>query len=174
MVAAVALDPHEIVSDVAGRAHRPSPDDPPRLLRHPPGADAPLAPVHQGDEIAAVHRDWARAHADEQDRPAGGGDGLLGGALARARARAASVAAEAVLPAQQADRALIGDLVRVVDTLARRVDDIGDRLVALEQLVEELVVVTGEDLARIRAALLPGADRAERPSPPPDGPTDDE
>lgn len=155
---AVAVDPGSVVNEVAARSHQAPGDDPPRLLRNPPGVGAPLPSVHQGPELAAVHQNWAGAHA------VAAGRGGIEAARARVQSKLSTVAAAAVLPAQQADRALIGDLIRAVDALARRVDEIGNRVLALEALVEEVVVVTGEDLARIRAAVAAPAASPRSPA----------
>jgi hypothetical protein len=81
---------------------------------------------------------------------------------AAVRGKLTAVATEVGRPALEADRALIGDLIRAVDALAARVDVLGGRVLALEALVEEVVVVTGQDLARVRAALIgPAADPSD-------------
>jgi hypothetical protein len=161
----VALDPHEIVSDVAQRARRIAADRPPGLLRHPPGAGTPLPSVHHGQELATVHHGWASVHDDETE---GAGEGRRGGSRMWARVRAHVVAA--ALPAQRADRALIGDLIRAVDALGQRVDEVGTRLVFLEELVEELVVVTSDDITRIRAAIAADIEQDGPAGPPKVGP----
>ncbi len=159
----MALEPSRIVDDVAGRSHRLEGGEPPAMLRHPPGAGAPLPSIRAGDEVSSVHRDWAQLHAVGTGAP--GGDGQRG-LRSAVRSRLAAAAADAARPAQEADRALIGDLIRAVDALAARVDVLGGRVLALEALVEEVVVVTSQDLARVRAALATPGDL------PPAGPTD--
>lgn len=152
-MAPVARDPRQVVSDVARRAHDPGEAHAPALLRHPPGPKAPLPPLQHGDALSAVHQAWADAHAAER-APAAAGAGQTGlhAVKARARARLATATA-AALPDRGARDAVVGDLIRAVDALARRVDELGARVVALEELVEEVVVVTSEDLTRIRAAV---------------------
>ena len=139
---------------VVARAHYPAVDDPPRLLRNPPNPGGPLPPIQHGEELAALHRDWA-AHV---------GGPAAGGPWARARRKAAKA-----VRAPQVNRGLIGDLIRAVDALARRVDDLGNRMTALEDLVAELVVVTGEDLARVQAALATSSEPTQPSPPDPDG-----
>lgn len=153
----MAIEPSGIVGDVAERAHRLG--APPRMLRQPPGAGAPLLPLQPGETIGTLHREWARLHDESAAAPPPGR-----GALASARARLKSVAAQGARPALEADRALIGDLIRAVDTLAARADELAGRLIALESLVEEVVVVTSEDLTNVRAAL---GHVAGAPAPPP-------
>ncbi|MGH9093481.1 MAG: hypothetical protein ACRDZR_19175 [Acidimicrobiales bacterium] len=140
------------MSDVARRAHDPGEADAPTLLHHPPGAKAPLPPVRHGEELTAVHRAWADAHAAEHPPDHAAGRAGLDAVKARARARLASAAA-AAMPDRGPRDAVVGDLIRAVDALASRVDELGGRLVALEELVEEVVVVTSEDLTRVRAAV---------------------
>jgi hypothetical protein len=173
-MAGVAVDPHKIVNDVARRAHDLGEAEAPTVLSRPPGPGAPLPSVQQGEEVAAVHRAWADAHAArekaaETSATAGSGGGLEAMKV-RLKARISSAAA-AGLPDQDADRQVVGDLIRAVDALAHRIDELGGRLMALEQLVEEVVVVASEDLTRVRAALIDGGPRADDRSggPPADG-----
>jgi hypothetical protein len=155
----VAIDPHQIVNDVARRAHDLREADAPAVLSRPPGPGAPLPSVQHGDEVEAVHRAWADAHAAREAAASGESSASTGGGLdaikARVKARISSAAA-AGLPDPGVDRRVVGDLIRAVDALAHRIDELGGRLVALEELVEEVVVVASEDLTRVRAALTGG------------------
>jgi hypothetical protein len=147
----VALEPSRIVDDVTGRSQRVPGGEPPAMLRHPPGVGDPLPSIQAGDEVSAIHRDWAQLHAPGNMMP--GGDPHKG-LRSAVRARLAAVTAAASRPAHEADRALIGDLIRAVDALAARVDVLGGRVLALEALVEEVVLVTSQDLAQVRAAVV--------------------
>lgn len=166
-MAGVAVDPHEIVNDVARRAHDLREADAPTVLSHPPGPGAPLPSVQHGDEVEAVHRAWADAHTSREEAAKAGASVASGGGLdavkARVKARISSAAA-AGLPDQDADRRVVGDLIRAVDALAQRIDELGGRLMALEALVEEVVVVASEDLTRVRAALTDGRSRDDQPN----------
>lgn len=144
----VEIEPDQVMREVAERA-RALASEPPRLLRKPPGTGSRLPPIRESDALAAVHRDWAEVHATEQGRSVEPG----GGVRARVRAKVTTAAAEAALHSQQADRFLIGDLIRGLDAVAMRVDEIGERLQLLEAVVDELVIATGQDLTSIRAAL---------------------
>ena len=160
----MAVDPHDIVNDVARRAHDLGETDAPTVLSRPPGPGAPLPSVQQGDEVGAVHRAWADAHAAREGAAKAAATAGSGGGLdavkARLKARISSAAASG-LPDQDADRQVVGDLIRAVDALAHRIDELGGRLMALEQLVEEVVVVASEDLTRVRAALTDGGRRPD-------------
>jgi len=163
----VALEPSRLVDDVERQARRPPVGDPPRLLQHPPGVGDPLPSVRAGEEVTAIHRSWAQLHAAV---PPGSEGGTGRGVKAAVRDRLAAVTAESTRSAREADRVIIGDLIRAVDALAARLDTVGDRLLALEALVEEVAVVTSEDLTHLRAALEHDAD----PSAPPGAHTTDE
>ena len=149
----VEVEPDQVMHQVVGRA-RALATDPPRLLQKPPGTGTRLVPVQESDAVGAVHREWAEVHANEQERSAE----LGGGMRARVRAKVTSATATATLQAQQADRYLIGGLIRAVDALAKRVDEIGERLQLLEAVVDDLVVVTGHELTAIRAVLTSAAE----------------
>ncbi len=147
-MAPVAIEPREVVADVASRSHTVADDDAPLPLSRPAAPGPTLAPVREDDRVAAVHAAWERVHAvgSPPGRSATGVAGRLGG---RVDARVdATVGA-----AQRDDRALIGDLIRAADALATRCDELADRLVTLEALVEEVVCVVSEDLTHLRAVV---------------------
>lgn len=156
-MAGLALEPREIVSDVADRAHRLSPTDPPAVLRRPAGGAPPPPPVREDPDVVAVHQAWAHVHAAGDQAPAAG-TGVRG----KVRSRVTTAVTEVAGPAQRDDRALIGHLIRAVDVLAHRCDELGGRVAELEALVEEVVNVVGEDLVRVRALLASTpSDRAQ-------------
>lgn len=131
----------------------------PRLLSRS-AEPLPLPPpVHDSEEVVSLHVKWAQL--------VGGGSGTLlhagaaasgaasGGAApasgVRAKVRARVVAAAGTQAA--ADRALIGDLIRAVDTLATRVDVVAERVGNLELLLQEVVDKVSEDLVRVQVSL---------------------
>ncbi len=156
----------------------------PRLLSH--RADPlPLPPsLHDAEEISALHVRWAQLAAAAQGGPQGAGDpggttaagggagggggGAVGGGTGggggggvggvRAKVRARVVAAARADAA--ADRALIGNLIRAVDAIAARVDDVTARVGNLELLVQEVLDRVSEDMVRVQAALGTLDDRA--------------
>lgn len=137
----------------------------PRLLSL--RADAPPLPppLHDAEEVATLHHKWAQlAGAGQGSSPYDAGDATAGGAVGggvggvRAKVRARVVAAARADAA--ADRALIGSLIRAVDAIAARVDDVAARVGNLELLVQEVLDRLSEDLARVQAALGTLDDRA--------------
>ena len=163
----MALDPRHVVTKVAAEARQPRGPrhQPPVLLQHPPAAHPPLSSIQQGEEVSRIHREWARVSAGPSPATTAEAPGPVqtGGVRAKVRARVATAAAEAAMPAQQEDRALIGDLIRATDALARRLDDVTARVVSLEALVEEVVTVLGSELTHIRAALAVPEPGGEQP-----------
>jgi hypothetical protein len=140
-------------------AHEPP--SPPRLLERAPREHQAMSPMRESTDLAALHRLWADLHGagapEGAAEPAGRG---LRGKVVR---QIGSVAADVSEPAQRADRALIGALIRSNDALAIRCDELGSRVVELEDLLREVVSVVGDDLVQVRAALQSAT------SPPTDG-----
>ena len=148
----LALEPRELVNEVEMQSHQVSGEDPPELLRRPATPPAPLPSIRESAELGAVHEQWRQVHG----RP--GRTAAPAGLRGVARSRIEAIAVDAVGTAQDDDRALIGDLVRAVDAVAGRCDELAGRIGALEGLVEEIVHVFSGDLTRIRAALARPAD----------------
>lgn len=142
----MALDPRDIVTDLSKRAHRPD-DEPPTMLSRPVPVDRPPTSVRQDPAVTAMHEAWAQVHAP------GGAAGTGSGGKRSLRARADAVAGALLSNVSQHDRALVGSVIQAVDAVARRCDELGDRVHELEQLLGEVVEVLGADLTRIRAHL---------------------
>ena len=140
-------------------AHEPP--SPPRLLERAPREHQAMSPMRESTDLAALHRLWADLHGAGAPEGAAGAAGRgLRGKVVR---QIGSVAADVSEPAQRADRALIGALIRSNDALAIRCDELGSRVVELEDLLREVVSVVGDDLVQVRAALQSAT------SPPTDG-----
>lgn len=153
---------------------------PPRLLSRPAAPSPAPAPLAASGPVTQLHRRWAQLHGapasagPEAPAPAVADTGQgaapaahrIPGVRAKVRARVATAAAGV----QQADRAMTGDLVRAVDALAQRIDEITTRVTDLEALVQDVVDTVSEDLVRLQAALGTGVDDAERAGPTPHAP----
>ncbi len=154
MVAGVALDPSDIVNEIAAGAHRVP--DPPRLLEHPPGVSPALPPLRIQPVVAELRGRWEQLGGSSSE--------TAHGIEARLRHQVRRVVGRL----QRPDRVLLGDLVQAVETAAARTDELADRLTRLEALVEEVVQVFSEDLVHLRAAVA-----APTPCPPTEGPFED-
>lgn len=159
-MAKMARRPSDIVKDVASKAHQLSNGDPPPLLSHPPRPGEPLPPIRNDPAMAALHATWERVH--EEERGSGHERGAnAGSSVEKVLRRLAEAGIAPLRRSHDADREMLGEVIRSMDTLARRVDELGTRIYELEALVEEVVMVTGEELTRVRAALsTPGAAEA--------------
>jgi hypothetical protein len=133
------------------------PPTPPRLLERAPREHQAMSPVRESPDLADLHRLWADLGTEQAPQPAGRGP------RATVFRQIGSVAADVTGPAKRADRALIGALIRTNDALAIRCDELGSRVVELEDLLREVVSVVGDDLVQVRAALQSAT------SPPTDG-----
>lgn len=135
---------------------------PPRLLSRPAEPPPPPPPLAGSEQVGQLHRRWAQLHGapaggeslapqGSEPGPAGGAapPRIPGGVRAKVRAKVATAAAGV----QQADRAMTGDLIQAVDTLARRIDEITTRVTDLEALVQDVVETLSEDLVRLQLAL---------------------
>lgn len=133
----MALDPRPAVN--------PGPVDTggaPKMLRRPADAPPPLEHVRGGDAVRTLHLDWAALHGSQAADPAP--SGLWSHLIGRARRVAA---------AGRSDRELLGAIIRAVDAIAVRCDELADRLAAQESLMEDVAGSYGEDITRLRADL---------------------
>ncbi len=155
MVAAVAVDPSDVVKGIGRSAHVPS--SPPLLLSRPVGSSGPTPAVRGSDTISAIHRQWA-ALGSGPDRSTAASTAKR--VARKARARLGGLSRRLAVPGRSDETELLGSLVRAADTLAVRSDELASRLDNLEAALEEVVQAVSEDLVRIRAALADRQDRA--------------
>ena len=106
-------------------------DVPPRLFRRPADAPPPFTHIRGDDVIGSLHRVWAAS---------------FGPTSLASRVRRGTLGV-------RRERELIGSLIRAVDAVALRCDEIADRLANQEALVEEVVAAYGEDLTQLRVAV---------------------
>ena len=125
----------------------------PRLLRRPADAPPPLSPVHDTDTIGTLHLGWAQSF---------GGDGS--GVLGRVRR---------LVWSKKTDRELLGSLIRAVDALAVRCDELADRLAVMATVTDDVTAAFGEDLTHLRAELIAARQQAQQPHQQPEPPGDD-
>ncbi len=111
---------------------------PPQLLRRPADAPPPLPHLRDGEAVQSLHRGWA---------------GLFAAPTTPSLWRRAIGKARRSLPFGSGDRALLGALVRAVDTVAGRCDELADRLATLESATEDVVASFGQDITQLRAEV---------------------
>jgi len=111
------------------------------MFRRPSDPSPPLEPLRGGNEIAELHRAWARMHP-----PSRGPETLW----RRLRGKWRSLSSRIT---NGDDRRLLGDLVRAVDAAAARCDTLSERVANLEVTVDDLARILGEEVTRLRAAV---------------------
>lgn len=149
----MTLDPKELVAGVGRRAHEPATVRPPSLLSRSAEPPPRLRPIRESEEVQQVHRRWASLHTITDGTTSMARPAATSRVVAKARAWAASAAAALGVVGLHDDGELVGDLIRAVDALASRCDQLADRLAAVEALFPELVASLGQDLVQLRAAI---------------------
>jgi hypothetical protein len=124
------------------------------MFRRPSDPSEPLRPLGGSEHIVRMHSDWARLHATPSAAA------TLG---ARIRQGARAVAFRFT---RSASRELLADLIRAVDAVAVRCDELSGRVEGLEAVADDVARVLGEEVTQLRAAVHRlEADRTES-SPP--------
>ncbi len=116
-------------------------DRPPGMFRRPSDPSEPLRPLGGSEHIVRMHSDWARLHATP------GANAPLGARI-RQRARAATFRV-----GRSASRELLADLIRAVDAVAVRCDELSGQVERLEAVADDLARVLGEEVTQLRAAV---------------------
>jgi hypothetical protein len=117
----------------------------PRMFQRPADVPEPLPSVQHGEHVANLHRGWMALTAPSARTPR---QRLL--RLAR-RVRGRSLTS---------DRALIADLIRAVDAVAARCDELADRVQTQHVLLHDMASIFGEELTALRAAPADPAGRS--------------
>ena len=128
--------------------------DPPSMFSRPSDPPKPTLPIRNSEHIVVLHREWARSHT-EPDNTATPGRRL------GKRARKIVSRVSNGTP----DR-LLGDLVRAVDALAARSDELSERVANLEVIVDEVARILGSELTRLRAEIEGGTPESRGPASP--------
>lgn len=115
-------------------------ETPPEMFQRPTDPPDLPAPLCAGDEIGRLHTEWARMH------PAAGDTDITAGRL---RNRVTTVAQIA----RGADHRLIGDLIRAVDAIAARVDELSERVNTHATTTHDVARVLSEELSQLKADL---------------------
>jgi hypothetical protein len=111
------------------------------MLSRPADAPPPLPHVRGGDAVRSLHLDWAALHGPNANAtPSGVGRRVLD-------------KVRRILSPGRGDHELVGALIRAVDALAVRCDELADRLSTQEVLMEDVATSYGEDITRLRADL---------------------
>jgi hypothetical protein len=115
-------------------------EEPPVMFRRPSDPPEPLPSLRSNEHIVKLHREWARLHATPAASQA---------PAARLRAKARSAVSRLL---GTADHQLLGDVVRAVDAVAVRCDELSERVGNLELTSDDLARSLGEEITRLRAS----------------------
>jgi len=113
---------------------------PPVLLARPADVPPPLDPLRDASAIRSLHSEWARLHGAP--------------ATPVTQWKRVTRKLRQTLALGSTDRELIGALIRGVDLIAARCDEIADRLAATEVLTSEVTNSFGRDITHVRADLM--------------------
>jgi len=136
MVAAMAREPVPDMRPVSGAP--PAREVPPKMLRRPAQAPPPLDPIREDEQVVGLHEAWARLHGVSEGSPPAQWQRVRG------KVRRS-------LPFVGPEHDLLGGLIRAVDALAQRCDELAARLQANEELTEDVADSFGTDLTQLRA-----------------------
>lgn len=124
------------------------------MFRRPSDPSDPLPPLRGSDLIVTLHTEWARMHAEPTEGEALG---------PRLRNRTRSVTSRIV---GGADHRFLGDLVRAVDAIATRCDELSQRVANMEVVADDLARALGQEITQLRAAVESIAEPESGTSPP--------
>jgi hypothetical protein len=118
------------------------PDDAtPRMFKRPSDVSDPFPPLRHSAEIAKLHREWI-VRIVPPAKPSAGQRAIR--VVRRVANRAGSV-----------DREIIADVIRAIDALANRCDELSDRLEHQHIVLDDAVTILGEEIMRLRAESRP-------------------
>ncbi len=106
------------------------------MWRRPTDAPPPLDPLRDNEMVRALHSEWARSSS---------------GTPATSSWQRVTGKARRALTLGRSNRELLGSLIRAVDAVARRCDELADRLAVVEGLTEDVAGTFGEDITGLRA-----------------------
>jgi hypothetical protein len=119
----------------------PEEDSPPSMFQRSADVPASLQHVRHGEQISKLHREWL-VRIVAPMRPSAGQRAIR--VIRRVSNRTGSV-----------DREIVADLIRAIDALANRCDELSDRLEHQSIVLNDAVTIFGEELTRLRAESTP-------------------
>lgn len=118
------------------------PLQPPRMFTRPSESGPALEPIRSGTHVTNLHANWARVARLGVDASTSWSGRLRAKTLSgidRIRGRT--------------DHELIGELIRAVDAVAARCDEMAARLAQQEAVTSEMAEAFGQELTRLTAAV---------------------
>jgi hypothetical protein len=109
----------------------------PKMYSRPTETSERLTSIRASTHVTALHTKWARLRGEDS-------------ALSRGHQKVAAAARRIV---GTSDTILIGDLIRAIDALAERCDELTSRLARQEEITAEIAGSLGQDVARLQATI---------------------
>jgi hypothetical protein len=116
-------------------------EHPPDMFDRPTEAPPPLEPVRSSEDITTMHAEWARRDVASRTKASSW----------HRVVRKTRSAADRMLG--RADNQMMGDLIRAIDTVAMRCDELSERVTRQEALIAEIASSLGQELTRLRALV---------------------
>ncbi len=142
----------EPLPELSDEPSAPRTDHPPTMFLRPADVPEPLTPIRSGPDLAQLHRAWSALSLS--------GPQPLTSLWRRLLRRSRTYVNRGL---GNPDRALMADVIRSVDAVAARCDELADRLASQHVVVADVATIFGEDLTRLRAELARLAERASAP-----------
>jgi hypothetical protein len=122
----------------------PEDGDAPSMFSRPTDAPDPLPPLRGSEHVEALHRQWQNLNAPpamNEVEP-----------WRRLGRRARRYVHRGL---GSADHDVVADLIRAVDAVSARCDELAERLAAQQVVVAEMSDIFSEELTRIRSSIAP-------------------
>jgi hypothetical protein len=116
-------------------------DATPRMFRRPSDVGQTFAPLRNSREIMKLHREWIIR--------------IVPPAKPSAGQRAIRVVRRVANRTGSVDREIIADVIRAIDALANRCDELSDRLEHQHIILDDAVTILGEEITRLRTVSRP-------------------
>jgi hypothetical protein len=116
-------------------------EQPPEMFDRPTEAPPPLVPVQSSEHVTTMHMEWARRDVASTAKTSPW----------RRVIRKTRSTADRMLG--RADNQMMGDLIRAIDAVAVRCDELSDRVARQEILIADMASSLGQELTRLRAVV---------------------
>ena len=131
---------YEKLSDHPSPSAQPD-DAAPRMFKRSADVLDRLEALRHSAEIAKLHREWI-IRIVPPAKPSTGQRGIR-------------VVRRVLNRAQSVDREIIADVIRAIDALALRCDELADQLEHQRIVLDDAVTILGEEVTRVRTASEP-------------------
>jgi hypothetical protein len=125
-------------------------DEAPAMFRRSSDVPPSMQHLRHGKEISKLHKEWL-VRIVPPARPSSGQRAIR--VVRRVANRAGSV-----------DREIVADLIRAIDALASRCDELADRLEHQHIVLDDAVTIFGEEMTRLRAESASRHDTSDSPA----------